>query len=125
MADRAISAMLRDVADYLRNLQKTHREKIEDCMRLLEVHGGRLGRPHSDYIRDGIRELRIDFNGLAHRVLYALLPQGKILLITAFLKKTRKTPIAVIERAKLIFRMYQQTELGRSKNEDTKIQKSK
>ncbi len=108
MNDGDSSVLLPDVVKYLDHLPRKHREKVEDFIRLLERQHGILSEPYSRYLGDKIRELRISFGRLEHRVLYALLPGKEILFITAFLKKTPKAPAVMIYRGKLILKAYRQ-----------------
>ena len=93
------TVLLSYVEVYLDSLPKGHREKIEDMIRLLESHGGILDEPYSRHLRSKIRELRVSYEGIQHRILFTLLPRQIILHLIAFSKKTRKTPPQVIIKA--------------------------
>ena len=100
------TVILSYVEVYLDSLPKGHREKIEDIIHLLETRSGVLDEPYSRHLKSKIRELRIHFDGIEHRVLFTLLPNRTILLLTAFSKKTRKTPPRLIEKAILLRNEY-------------------
>lgn len=93
------TVLLSYVEVYLDSLPREHREKIEDMIRLLEAKNGVLDEPYSRHLREKIRELRVQFGGIHHRILFTLLPGQIILLLTAFSKKTRKTPPRLINKA--------------------------
>ena len=56
--------------------------------------------PHSEHLGDGIFQIRAQQEGNISRVLYFFFDGKKIILTNGFLKKTRRTPPAEIERAK-------------------------
>ena len=85
---------------------KKHRDKINDFLRLLEEKNGVLDEPYSRHLRGKIRELRVDFGKSRYRVLYALIPDKKILILLAFIKKTPKTPPNIIARAETMLGLY-------------------
>jgi len=58
-----------------------------------------LDEPYSKHIKGKIRELRVDFSRNRHRIFYFAFIGKKIILLHAFLKKTKKTPISEIRRA--------------------------
>lgn len=80
-----------------------HTEKVRNkflwLLRLLEMNGPDLKRPHADMLRDGIRELRGRVFRDSYRALFYFMI-GKIIVIThAFIKKTDEVPQQEIERA--------------------------
>ncbi|MDO8516168.1 MAG: type II toxin-antitoxin system RelE/ParE family toxin [bacterium] len=83
-----------------------HRDKINDFLRLLEERNGILDEPYSRHLNKKIRELRVNFGKSKYRVLYALIPNKKILVILAFKKNTSKTPKYTIEKAETILKLY-------------------
>ena len=85
-----------------------HRDKINDFLRLLEEKNGVLDEPYSRHLRGKIRELRTDFGKARYRVLYALIPEKKILVLIAFKKNTAKTPKNIIEKAENLLNLYLQ-----------------
>ena len=59
--------------DWLQELRSTHPKASGKCRRAisqLELFGFDLRRPHFDYLRDGIHELRIRFGSVNYRILY-------------------------------------------------------
>lgn len=98
--------ILSEVEASLSRWPKKHRDKINDFLRLLEEKGGLLDEPYSRHLKGKIRELRVDFGRSRYRVLYALIPDKKILVLLAFRKNTPKTPKNILEKAEKILELY-------------------
>lgn len=64
----------------------------------LEQQGHELRRPHSDYLRDGIRELRTHAGRVQYRILYSFLGRN-VAILTHAITKEREVPDKEIERA--------------------------
>lgn len=64
----------------------------------LEQQGHELRRPHSDYLRDGIRELRTHAGRVQYRILYSFLGRN-VAILTHAITKEREVPAKEIERA--------------------------
>jgi len=86
------------VKKFIVSLSRKIRVKIFAYIKFLEKEG-RLEYPYARHIKDKIWELRIDFAKNRHRIFYFVFTGKKIILLHAFLKKTRKTPIQEIEKA--------------------------
>lgn len=86
------------VRDFLRALPKAARMEAGAALTDLEEQGSQLRRPGADYLRDGIYELRFRSERVEYRILY-FFDRSEIVLMNAFVKKTRKTPATEIERA--------------------------
>jgi phage-related protein len=71
-------------------------EKMLVCIRALESYGTRAGEPYVKHIEEEIWELR----PLPRRVLFFYWRDNKYILLHHFVKKTRKTPVREIDRAK-------------------------
>jgi phage-related protein len=87
------------VKEYLDRLDKKSRAKVLKYIEFLREHGGHLDEPYSRHIEGKIRELRVDFSGNRHRVFYFVFIGKNIILLSAFLKKTPKTPEKEIKKA--------------------------
>lgn len=98
--------ILWEVEEYISQVLESHRQTIDESVKLLEAKDGILLRPLSRHLRGKIWELRIEIGNFHHRIFYALAPGKRIILITAFLKKTKKTPRGIIDRAEKILRPY-------------------
>lgn len=61
------------VLEWLRELLRTNERAALACLarvRLLQEHGHALRRPHADFLRDGIYELRAKVGRVNYRLLY-------------------------------------------------------
>lgn len=87
-----------EVADYLNKLSKKERKKVVFNIQRLETSGTWLGEPLVSWLVKGkepLWELRID------KKRFPFFVHGrKIIIVSVFIKKTKKTPIREIEKAK-------------------------
>ena len=90
------------VFDYIENLSDKEKAKVLKYVEFLREHDGVLDEPYSKHITGKIRELRIDFSTNRHRVFYFTFINKNIILLSAFLKKTQKTPVSEIQRTMAI-----------------------
>lgn len=74
--------------------------KVLLVIALLSDNGYELREPYSKPLGDGIFELRAKVGSDISRVLYFFVVRRQAILTNGFVKKTQKTPIAEIERAK-------------------------
>ena len=87
-----------DATEYLDGMQKNHYRKAMAIIARLAVVGPDLHRPHSDYVRGKIRELRCGMATFEHRFLNFF--DGKEIILThGFLKKDDAIPEREIARA--------------------------
>jgi phage-related protein len=94
------------VLDYLSDLDNNERAEIKRFIRFLQVNNGKLLMPYSRYISKKIWELRVKYINHHHRILYFLAPNKKIVLLSAFLKKSNKTPQNEIIKANVYYSDY-------------------
>jgi len=94
------------VLDYIKKLPEKDKVKIAAYIIFLREQNGYINEPYGRYICSGIRELRVEFSRNRHRIFYVTVEGKKIILLYAFLKKTRKTPRIEIEHALNNFRDY-------------------
>jgi len=87
------------VKDYINKLSRKEQLKVLAYLELLKDSHGYLDEPYSKHIKGKIRELRVDFSKNHHRIFYFTFIGKKIILLSAFLKKTNKTPQKEIKRA--------------------------
>lgn len=87
------------VLEYIYKLSTKEQAKISACINFLCDSGGYLNEPYSRYIRDGVRELRVDLSRRRHRVFYVTVEGKRIIFLHSFLKKTPKTPEGEIKKA--------------------------
>ena len=89
------------VLEWLRELRHRDRKGYAKCvaqMRLLAAFGHELRRPHVDYLRDSIYELRTKSGRVNYRILYFFHGQNIAILAHALTKKG-KVPDVEINRA--------------------------
>lgn len=95
-----------ETADFIRNLgkrakvdknSKINYQKIVAYFDLLEEMGTRVGEPVTKHLDGEIWELR----PLKNRILYAYFRENKLVVLHHFVKKTKKTPVKEIKRAKI------------------------
>ena len=74
--------------------------KIYREIGLLAEKGNALRMPHSEYLDDGIFQIRAKIGNDISRVLYFFVVGKKIILTNGFVKKTQETPPEEIDLAK-------------------------
>lgn len=84
--------------DWLGGLQPKHRAKCLKWIGILRTFGRDLRRPESDYLRDGIYELRVRFQSLNYRMLY-FFHGNEAVVLSHGLKKEKEVPAREISRA--------------------------
>lgn len=72
--------------------------KCRYVLNLLRTQGNQLRRPHVDYLRDGIYELRAHFGGVHYRILYFFSNLG-IAVVSHGITKLDKVPDKEIDLA--------------------------
>lgn len=88
------------VEDFLDSLDIKMRYKVVSYIDLLKDYGPNLRSPYSEYLEDGIFELRVKLSSNITRTLY-FFTEGKMIILTnGFVKKTQKTPRKEIDLAK-------------------------
>jgi phage-related protein len=87
------------VRDWLQSLEKAERQAIGTDLKTLQ-YGWPIGMPLCRSLESGIWEIRstLPTQKIA-RILFAI-KDGKILILSGFIKKTQKTPKIEIETAK-------------------------
>jgi hypothetical protein len=89
------------VLEWLRELAKQNRLAAADCLariQLLVSFGHELRRPHADYLRDGIYELRVKRGHVQMRILY-FFHGRQVAVLASALTKEREIPAIEIDRA--------------------------
>jgi len=87
------------VKEFIDSLNEKTQEKYLQRVELLADQGKDLSRPYSDYLGEGIYELRfVGIEGQV-RVLYFFFFENKIIFTNGFIKKRRKTPKLEIKLA--------------------------
>lgn len=88
--------------EFIDSLDVKMRAKVFGRLELLEEMGSQLGMPFSRHLDDGIFELRTVQGSNITRVLYFFVVGERVILTHGFVKKTQKTPLREIARAKRI-----------------------
>lgn len=84
--------------DFLKSLSEKEREKVDYGLVLLKTQD-RLPVKFVKHIKDGLYELRTEYNGNIYRVFF-IFDEGKIVvLFNGFQKKSQKTPAKEITKA--------------------------
>lgn len=96
--------------EFLLSLDEKMRVKVLRNMQHLQIHGPRLREPYSKPLGDGIFELRTQASGNITRVLYFFYVGHRIVVTHGFIKKTMKTPLQEIERAKAYRKIFLERE---------------
>lgn len=86
--------------EYLDSLEPKILAKTLRTIDLLEYNGTQLRGPFSEYIEDGIFELRTKLGSDITRVLYFFYTGNKVIFTNGFTKKSQKTPKSVIRLAR-------------------------
>ena len=86
--------------DFMLSQNSKMRAKLFGLVDILEQYGNQLREPYSKSLEDGIFELRAKVGTDISRVLYFFYYEGRIILTHGFVKKTQKTPVSEIKKAK-------------------------
>lgn len=86
--------------EYLDGLSAGMRAKTLRSVQLLRSEGTRLREPDTKQLGDGLFELRTTFGGLQGRSLFFFFDGKKVVITHGFIKKTRKTPLRELRRAR-------------------------
>ena len=85
--------------EFLDSLGIKMQAKMVRTIAFLQENGSDLREPYSEYLQDGILELRAKVGSNVSRVLYFFFDGKKAILTHGFIKKTQKTPRKEIDRA--------------------------
>lgn len=81
--------------DWLDDLERREPKAYAKCLaRILELadKGYEMRRPHADFLRDGIYELRASFSGIHYRLLYFFFRKGAIAVSHGTTKEDKVLP---------------------------------
>ena len=87
------------VISYLDTLDVKMAAKVVWTIQLFQEMGADLRLPYSEYLKDGIYELRAKQGSNISRVMYFFIVGNKAVLTHGFTKKTQKTPSKEIKLA--------------------------
>ena len=101
----------RPAYEYIRTLPDKMRARIYKIAAMLEEEGMQARMPYSEYLQDGIFQIRAQQEGNISSVLYFFAVGKTIVLTNGFTKKTPKTPPAEIKLAKKYKQDYERREV--------------
>ncbi len=90
---------------FIETLSQKELRKLDYIVSLLETED-RLPSRFIKFLRDGLYELRMEYNGNIYRVFFIFDNGAIVVLFNGFQKKTQKTPSAEIEKALKIKEAY-------------------
>lgn len=90
---------------FMATLTEKEQEKVQYGLLLLKTQD-RLPKKFVKLIRDGLYELRAEYNSNIYRVFFIFDDGAIVVLFNGFQKKTQKTPVAEIEKALKIKEAY-------------------
>ena len=102
---RMIITFGRYFGEFMAGLTVKEREKIDYGLVLLKTQD-RLPAKFVKHIRDGLYELRTEYNGNIYRVFFIFDEGMIVVLFNGFQKKTQKTPTSEITKALKIKEKY-------------------
>ena len=91
--------------DFIGSLDKDVREKIDYVLDMLK-RVKRLNPKFIKHIKDGLFDLRIEWEGNIYRVFFVFDDGNVVVLFNGFQKKSQKTPIKEIEKGLRIKKEY-------------------
>ena len=100
----------RPAEEFILSQDKKMMAKIYMIFEFLKYQGPALREPYSKPLGDGIFEIRAKSGSNISRVLYFFVIGKKVIITNGFVKKTRKTPLEEIKKAKRFRSDYQQRE---------------
>jgi len=103
--NRKIRVYKRYFLDFIEQLSEGERRKIDYGLQLLKTQE-RLSTKFVKLIREGLFELRTEFNGNIYRVFFIFDDGQIVVLFNGFQKKTQKAPSTEIEKALKIKEQY-------------------
>jgi len=99
------------IVEWLKKLKTKDRRGWARCFARIEQlrdYGHELRRPASDYLDDGIRELRVKHGRIQYRILYFFHRREIAVLSHGFVKKSKSVPVIELERAVKRKQMFEQ-----------------
>lgn len=90
---------------FMATLTEKEQEKVQYGLLLLKTQD-RLPKKFVKLIRNGLYELRTEYNGNIYRVFFIFDDGAIVVLFNGFQKKSQKTPVSEIEKALKIREAY-------------------
>ena len=108
---RRIITFGRYFGEFMEGLTAKEREKVDYGLVLLKTQDW-LPTKFVKHIRDGLYELRTEYNGNIYRVFFIFDEGNIVVLFNGFQKKTQKTPSSEITKALMIKERYYEYKRG-------------
>ena len=108
---RRIITFGRYFGEFMEGLTAKEREKVDYGLALLKTQD-RLPTKFVKHIKDGLYELRTEYNGNIYRVFFIFDEGNIVVLFNGFQKKTQKTPSSEITKALMIKGRYYEYKRG-------------
>jgi len=105
MVERKITAYKNYFLDFMSMLKDEVADKIYYSLDMLKTRH-RISEKFAKYIRDGIYELRAEYEGNTYRVFFCFDKGNIVILFNGFQKKTQKTPESEINKAIMLKKEY-------------------
>ena len=102
---RRIITFGRYFGEFMEGLTAKEREKVDYGLALLKTQD-RLPTKFVKHIKDGLYELRTEYNGNIYRVFFIFDEGNIVVLFNGFQKKPQKTPSSEITKALMIKERY-------------------
>ena len=102
---RRIIAFRQYYHDFIASLNEKEVMKVKYVLSLLETYD-RVPIKFMKFIRDGLYELRIEYNGNIYRIFFIFDDDQVVVLFNGFQKKTQKTPKNELEKALRLMTKY-------------------
>jgi putative addiction module killer protein len=113
--ERKIVAYKDYYREFMASLDIKTKHKIRYGLMLLETQD-RLPSKYVKHIKDGLFELRIEYNSNIYRVFFCFDGDRIVILFNGFQKKTQKIPASEIEQAIKLKKEYEQ---GKSRRNES------
>jgi putative addiction module killer protein len=95
---RKITAYKQYFLEFMATLDESASKKVYYALDLLKIQN-RVSKKFVKHIRDGVYELRAEYEGNIYRVFFCFDDSNIVILFNGFQKKTRKTPESEINQA--------------------------
>jgi phage-related protein len=96
--------------DFINSLDVKMAAKVYRLLMMVSENGPELREPYSKHLDDGIFELRAKVGSDISRVLYFFFIGHRVVVTNGFIKKTRKTPVNELAKAKAFRKEYIESE---------------
>ena len=93
---------------FYRSLEQQEKDKVDRIMILMQSYD-RIPAHYIRFLRNGIFELRISGHNKELRILFIYDGDDIVILLNCFVKKTRKTPRAELEKAIRLKQEYEES----------------